>query len=189
PTSTPTPLPAETPTPTTADTPSPVPTATWTATPVPTDTPTSLPSPTITRPARTAAPTISLSLTAPPEGQAFAPDQTPILGWSSSRPLSGDEQYVVVIERVPPPPHSGIWYDYHITRDTSLPAPRYLVETSADGHFTWYVQVMRGARLEDGQLLGSVVGQPSPKRTFIWRRPPAGSGGAPAPQPTPTRDD
>lgn len=189
PTSTPTLLPAETPTPTASYTPSPVPTATWTAAPAPTDTPTALPTPTFTRPARTVVPAIALSLTAPADGQAFAPDHTPVLSWSSSRPLAGDEQFVVVIERVPPPPHSGIWFDYHITRDTSLPAPRYLAETSADGQFTWYVQVMRGARLENGQLLGSVVGQPSPKWTFTWKRTPASGGGAPAPRPTPTRDD
>ena len=193
--STPTPTPAETPTPTRAatatDTPSPAPTATWTASPAPTDTPTALPTPTFTRPARTVVPALSLSLTAPADGQAFAADQTPVLSWSSSRPLAGDEQFVVVIERVPPPPHSGIWYDYHITRDTSLPAPRYLAETSADGQFTWYVQVMRGARLENGQLQGSLVGQPSPKRTFTWNRPPAGGGGGgpSTPRPTPTRDD
>lgn len=194
--STPTPLPTATAAPTftpTASftaTPSPAPTATWTASPAPTDTPTSLPTATFTRPARTPVPAVSLSLVAPADGQAFAPDQTPVLSWSSSRPLAGDEAYVVIIERVPPPPHSGIWYDYHITRDTSLPAPRYLAETSADGQFTWYVQVMRGAKLENAQLQGSIVGQPSPRRMFTWRpSPPAGGGTAPTPRPTPTRDD
>lgn len=193
--STPTPVPTSTAVPTftptvaPTDTPSPAPTATWTASPVPTDTPTPLPTATFTRPARTPVPAIALSLVAPADGQAFAPDQTPVLSWASSRPLAGDEAYVVIIERVPPPPHSGIWYDYHITRDTSLPAPRYLAETSADGQFTWYVQVMRSAKLENGQLQGNLVGQPSPRRTFTWRRPPAGGGGAPTPRPTPTRDD
>lgn len=194
--STPTPVPTSTAVPTftpvaaPTDTPSPVPTATWTASPVPTDTPTPLPAATFTRPARTPVPAISLSLVAPADGQAFAPDQTPVLSWSSSRPLAGDEAYVVIIERVPPPPHSGIWYDYHITRDTSLPAPRYLAETSADGQFTWYVQVMRGAKLENAQLQGNLVGQPSPRRMFTWRPSPlAGGGTAPTPRPTPTRDD
>ncbi len=180
---------ASTPAAISTDTPSPAPTATWTASPAPIDTPTPLPTPTYTRPARTVVPAISLSLLAPADGQAFAPDQTPVLSWSGSRPLAGDEQYVVIIERVPPPPHSGIWYDYHITRDASLPAPRYLAETSADWQFTWYVQVMRGARLENGQLQGNLVGQPSPRRTFTWGRPPAGGGSAPTPRPTPTRDD
>lgn len=196
PSATSTAAPAESPAPTLVSTApavatsTPLPTAAWTASPAPTDTPSPLPTPTATRPARTASPAITLSLTTPADGQAFSPDQTPVLSWSSSRPLAGDESYAVVIERIPPPPNTGIWYDYHITRDTILPAPLYLVETSADGQFVWYVQVMRGARLENGQLLGTPVGQPSTKWTFSWRRPPAGGGGtAPTPRPTPTRDD
>ncbi|MGQ9515812.1 MAG: protein kinase domain-containing protein [Anaerolineae bacterium] len=190
-----TPTPAESPAPTlvstapAVDTATPPPTATWTASPAPTDTPSPLPTPTATRPARTASPAITLSLTAPTDGQAFPPDQTPVLSWSSSRPLAGEESYVVVIERIPPPPNTGIWYDYHITRDNALPAPQYLVETSADGQFVWYVQVMRGARLENGQPLGTLVGQPSTRWSFSWRRPSAGGGGTAPPRPTPTRDD
>jgi len=184
-TETPLPPPTETPTWT------PEPSATDTIAPVPTATlaPSNTPSP--TRAAPTAAPPPPLvRLMAPAEGQIFTNTDTPIMTWSRTSPLAADERFVVVIDRMPPAPHPGPWHDYHITREQSLIAPHYLAETTADGRFEWYVQVMRSPRVESGILFGTLIGEPSATRSFTWLvTPPPGGGEPGGPEPTPTRDD
>jgi len=166
---------------------------TATLAPAPTDTvapaPTATARPPTTTPA-TLAPTVAtLQLLGPADGQAFRASEVPLLVWSRSVPLAGDEQFVVVIDRVPPPPNTGVWHDYHITRATSLSAPDYLAQTTADGKFQWYVQVMRSPRVDGGILAGESVGASSARRSFSWEAvpTPAPGDGQPGPRPTPTR--
>jgi hypothetical protein len=83
-----------------------------------------------------------------------------------------------------------VWHDYHITKDTSLIVPAYLTQSTVDGSFEWYVQVMRSPRVEAGTLFGTKVGEVSVTRSFIWPPAPQSGGGEPGgPGPTPTRDD
>lgn len=188
PTSTPTQTASPSPTAMPTSTPTPTASATATLSPAPTSTFTASPSPTKIVPTPVPrAPVVTL--TGPADGQVFATTEMPVLSWTASIPLAADEQFVVVIDRKPPPPHTGIWHDYHMTRGQSLTVPRYLAETTADGRFEWYVQVMRSPRIESGQLNGELVGKPSPKRTFMWPPVSLPSKEPSIPLPTPTRDD
>jgi len=156
-------------------------------TPTPTVTATSSPLPTPTRTAFVQP--ASIELLAPAADQSFRRMETPVLHWSRSAPLAADERFVVVIDRVAPAPNSGVWHDYHITTETTLVAPTYLAQTTADGRFEWYVQVMRAPRIEAGALYGVVVGSASPRRAFVWEPIPTSTPGrSEKPKPTPTRD-
>ena len=192
-TETPLPPPTETPLPPPTETPTwtPEPSATDTIAPAPTATLTPSNTPSPTRAAPTAAPPPPLvKLLGPAEGQIFTNTDTPTMTWSRTSPLADDERFVVVIDRMPPAPHTGIWHDYNITREQSLIAPHYLAETTADGRFEWYVQVMRSPRVESGILFGTLIGEPSATRSFAWLvTPPPGGGEPGGPEPTPTRDD
>jgi predicted Ser/Thr protein kinase len=155
------------------------PTATATVAP----TATATPAPAATRPASPPAPIVLLG---PADGQSFQPSDVPTLSWSWAGALGPAEQFVVVIDRVPPPPNTGVWHDYQLTRGLSISVPVYIGQTTADGRLEWYVQVMRSPRVDAGVLSGALVGQPSARRTFYWKA--SAPSGGPGPQPTPTRD-
>jgi serine/threonine-protein kinase len=201
-TATPSPTrPLPSPTPSTTPTPRPPATATVTAAPpsptitappatataAPSATPSPSPAPT-RAPATAIPPAATIQLLEPAAGQAFRRTDTPVLRWSRSAPLAAGEQFVVVIDRVPPPPNTGVWHDYHITSAQTLTAAAYLAQTTADGRFEWYVQVMRAPRADNGVLAGELVGSPSPKRIFTWEIIPTPTPGGSGPGPTPTRD-
>ena len=183
--------PTQAPTETLADTPTPEPSATDTHTPEPTATLTETPVPSATRPAPTQAAAPAIELVGPADGYIFTNEDTPTLSWSSSAALGTNEQFVVVIDRTPPAPNTGVWHDYHITTSSSLAVPAYLRQSTADGRFEWYVQIMRSPRVDSGTLLGIQVGDASASRTFIWppAAPQTGGGEPGGPEPTPTRDD
>ena len=180
----------ETPTAVPTETPTTEPSATDTVAPTapPTLTATAEPSP--TTPPATRQPAVpAIVLTGPLNGRVFATTDAPTLTWSRSAPLQAGEQFVVVIDRIPLPPNTGVWHDYHITSETSLTAPSYLTQSTADGQFEWYVKVMRSPRVESGTLFGTDVGQPSSVQSFIWLPAPPSGGEPGGPAPTPTRDD